>query len=297
MDLLVTGGSGLVGWDLVNRASDQGHDVTAAYHTNPVTHADSRSVELDVRDPERVREVVAAADPDTVVHAAAMTDVDACERHQDRARAVNVAGTKNVVRACESVGARLVFFSTSFVFDGEGQLFEEGDERSAVNHYGATKILAEDALADSDIPTTTCRIDQPFGWSMDWQQPPFVEWVLTQCEEGESFPVFTDWSNTPVYAPDCNEAVLKLLESGSEGVYHVVGSDYLSRYEWARAIADVFGYDPALIEEGHSSQAGLPAARPNNHLCNAKVRETVDTEFRSIEAALTGMADRATQEE
>jgi dTDP-4-dehydrorhamnose reductase len=292
MDLLVTGGSGLVGWDLVHRAINRGHDVTASYHTNPVSHEGAQSVELDVRNGERVRQIVQSTDPDTVVHAAAMTDVDACERHRDRARAINVSGTQNVVRACESVGADLVFFSTSFVFDGEGEVFGEGDERSAVNHYGETKILAEDAVIEGDIPTTTCRIDQPFGWSADWQQPPFVEWVLTQCEEDDPFPVFTDWYNTPVYVPDCNDAVLQLLESGSDGTYHVVGPDYLSRYEWARSIAEVFGYDPALIEKGHSSEAGLPAARPNNHLSNEKVCEMVDADFRSIETALVEMADR-----
>jgi dTDP-4-dehydrorhamnose reductase len=297
MDLLVTGASGLVGWDLVHRAIDRGHNVTGTYHTNPVTSEQAEIVALDIRNRDRVNDVIKDTEPDAVVHAAAMTDVDSCERHPDRATAINVTGTKNVVRACETVGARIGFFSTGFVFDGNGAVFQEDDDRTAVNHYGQTKILAEDAVAASEAPSTTCRIDQPYRWSTDWQQPSFVEWVLTKCEDSESFPVFTDWYNTPVYVPDCNDAVLQLLESGSIGTYHVAGSDYLSRYEWAQDIADLFGYDPASIKQGHSSEADLSADRPNNHLCNAKVRNSVDVRFRSVETALAVMAERVPQGE
>jgi len=295
MRLLITGGSGLVGWDLVQRARAAGHEVTYTYHeTDRERDAESgvTALALDVRDADRVDAVVQCSDPDAVVHAAAMTDVDECERSLDRAQAVNVDGTRHVAAAADDADAHLLFFSTGFVFDGDGETFTEADPRSAVNHYGQTKIDAEDVVAGSPVDATVCRIDQPYCWPMPWQTKPFVSWVLERCEGETPFPVFTDWYNTPVYVPDCNEAVLELLETRTTGTYHVCGPEYVDRYTWARSIAKRFGYDPGLVERSQSAEAGLPARRPNNHLCNVAVRRATDASFRSIDAALNRMADR-----
>jgi len=295
MRLLITGGSGLVGWDLVKRARAAGHEVAYTYHETDRerdTESGATALALDVRDPDRVDAVVQRWEPDAVVHAAAMTDVDECECYPDRARAVNVDGTKHVVAAAEGVGAHLLFFSTGFVFDGDGETFTEADPRSAVNYYGQTKIDAEDAIVDSPVDATVCRIDQPYCWPTPWQTKPFVSWVLNRCENGTSFPVFTDWYNTPVYVPDCNETVLELLETRTTGVYHVCGPDYVDRYTWARSIAEEFGYNTALVERSQSVEANLSARRPNNHLSNEAVKRAIDASFRSIDAALARMAKR-----
>lgn len=294
MNLLITGGSGLVGWDLIQRAEAEGHQVTYTYHSTDhsiMENTSAEALQLDIRETERVREVVTQQDPDAIVHAAAMTDVDACEQHPEKAKNINVLGTKHVVSACEETDTELLFLSTGFVFDGDGDKFVEEDPRHAVNQYGQTKIEAEDAVMDSPLKATICRIDQPYCWPTHWQKETFVTWVLNRCEAENPFPVFTDWYNTPVYVPDCNRTVLKLLMSDNDGVYHVVGPNFTSRYDWARLIADVFGYDPDLIKEGHSKDANLPAPRPNNHLSNRKIRQVIDIEFDTLEEGLDRMGD------
>lgn len=291
MHILVTGGSGFVGWDLVRRTARRGHDVTYTYHeTPPPESVDGASrCELDVRRRRPFVDLVERTRPDAVVHAAAVTDADACERNEALATAVNVEGTRNAVRACERVGAHLLYVSTSFVFDMDETPLSEDAARSPVNHYGETKARAEDVVASATVPTTTCRIDQPYDWLPPWRGETFVTWVLEQCRSGDPFPVFTDWHNTPVYVPDCNEVFLELLSDRTTGTYHVVGDDYVSRYEWARIVADVFGYDPDLVERGHSDDVALPATRPSNHLENDSVVKTTEYEFASLRGGLREM--------
>lgn len=292
MKLLVTGGSGFVGWAFVQRANSRGHQVTLTYRSSAMTYESGDAVQLSLPDGRQVEELCSSVQPDVVVHAGAMTDVDECEREPETARAVNVEGTRQIVDGCEKVGADLVFFSTGFVFPGSvGERYTEADEREAVNTYGRTKIEAEDAVQNASVPHLICRIDQPFGWEAPWQQQTFVSWVLDQCEQGMEFPVFDNWYNTPVYIPDCTEAVLALLERGHTGTYHVAGSDFLSRYEWARAIARRFDYDPRMIDHGHSEDADLPAQRPNTHLDTQKILGDIDCALRSIDSALASMVE------
>lgn len=297
MDLLITGGSGLVGWDLVRRAAKAGHGIAFTYHDNePEVTADGRitSYQLDIRDADRVHEIVREVGPEAVAHAAAMTDVDECERHPQRAEAVNVSGTEHVATAAETVDASLLLYSTAFVFDGSREVVVPDDPRRAVNHYGKTKIRAEDRVIDASVESTVCRLDQPYDWSEPWQSDTFVSWILDRCSQGDSFPVFTDWYNTPVYVPDLNEAVLTLLESDRSGIYHSCGPDHASRYEWARLIANQFGHDPELVEEGHSSEAGLPADRPNVCLLNDEFQQKLGITFRSLEEGLRELQARRT---
>lgn len=295
MHLLVTGGSGLVGWKLVQRSLLRGHQVTYTCHTTDPTsveETEATQTMLDIRNGEQVAKLLDRYKPDTVIHTAAMTDVDECERSPDKATAVNVTGTKNIVAACETQDVPLLFFSTGFVFDEDGAKVTEDAERTPVNHYARTKIRAEDTVMNAEIPWHICRIDQPYCWPTTWQDLPFVSWILEQCDDGEPFYVFTDWYNTPVYVPDCNTAVLRLVETGVTGVFHVCGPDYVDRFTWARQIAEHFGHDPSLIKPSHSSNSNLPAERPNNHLSNEKIRNTLDISFRNIQTALTDMATR-----
>lgn len=282
----------MVGWDLVQRAEAADHQVTYTYHSTDrsiIEYTSVDALQLDIRDEEHVREVVAQQNPDAIVHAAAMTDVDACERYPERAKAINVRGTEHVADACEATGTELLFLSTGFVFDSDGEEFVEEDPRHAINRYGQTKIEAENVVMDLAVDTTICRIDQPYSWPTSWQNETFVTWVLNRCETGDPFPVFTDWYNTPVYIPDVNRVILKLLMSDHDDVYHVSGPDFTSRYEWARLIADVFGYDPELVEEGHSDNSNLPASRPNNYLSNRKIRRETSIEFHTLEEGLYRM--------
>jgi len=293
MRTLVTGGSGFVGWQLVQSLAEDGHAVGFTYHSTEPTVSGLKTARfpVDIRNPDRVNAVVAEFNPDIVIHAAALTDADECERNPKRAQALNVAGTRHVVEACECVGASVAFLSSSFVFDGGDGPYVESDETNPINIYGETKVAAERIVKDAAGNSLICRIDQPYYWLTPWQEHTFVEWVLDQCNRGDPFDVFEDWYNTPVYVPDAVNVLQTLLSKDAAGVYHVVGDEYVNRYEWARTAAAVFGYDPCLVRPGDSDDAELPARRPNANLSNRKVRNDTRYGFHSIEEGLAVMRD------
>lgn len=292
MDILVTGGSGLVGWNLVSRLSGSNGVIFTYYSSDRSTNEgqDASSARLDIRNRDRIFDLVADYEPDCIIHTAALTDVDECERNRKLANEININGTENIILAAEQVRATLVFFSTSFVFDGGGERFAEGAKRSPANHYGWTKSVGEDMVSDASVGSIICRIDQPYCWQRDWQKEPFVSWVLSRCKTGNQFSVFTDWYNTPIYVPDCSKGVEKLLKNDASGIFHLCGPDYISRYDWARLISDLFGFDPSLVRPGHSTDANLPAKRPNNDLVTGKL-EQFGISPRSLRDSLELMRD------
>ena len=290
MDILLTGGSGTVGWKILDRAEPQGC-LRYTYRSSDVEHPNAVGHELDVRDGEAVSELVSGFEPDAVVHSAAMTDVDGCERDPERAREVNVGGTRNLVEATAEVNAYFAFISTSFVFDGTEHPHDEDDEKNPVNEYGKTKALAEDVVVEADVPCSILRTDQPYGWTEPWQNETMVEWILDELDDEGEVKVFDDWYNVPTYLPDLVEAVLEITRAEKEGIYHAVGPDYLSRYEWTLKIADVFGYDASRIEPISSDTVGLPAERPNAYIRNDSVTEATGRQFASIRSGIESMKD------
>lgn len=286
MRLLVTGGSGFVGWNLIDLALDRGHDVTYTYHENDVRHAGATARKMDLRSADGVRTVVEETEPDAVVHAAAMTDVDGCERDPDRARRINVDGTRHVAEAADAAGARVALISTSFVFDGDADEHDEDDQRNPVNRYGQTKAAAERVVEATATDPLVVRTDQPYGFAEPWQGTTMVDWTLERLADGEPFGVFTDWRNDPIHVEDLARAILALLAGGHAGRYHAVGPDFVSRYEWALVIAEAFGRSTDPIKRGSAADVGFPATRPNAHLSNDKVRHETGVSIDGIESGL-----------
>jgi dTDP-4-dehydrorhamnose reductase len=290
MRLLITGGSGFVGWNLLDQALDRGHDVIYTYHQNRVEHDGATAWGMDIRSENRVQSVVDDADPDAIIHAAAMTDVDGCERDQERARRINVDGTRYVVEAAADVDAEIALISTSFVFDGESNEYREENERNPINRYGETKANAERIVESTDVDSLILRTDQPYGFANPWQGTTMIDWTLERLNGNESFSVFTDWCNNPIYIEDLNHAILTLVEGDHSGRYHIVGPDYVSRYEWALAIADAFDRSSDRIEQGSAAKVGFPATRPNANLANEKINREMGLSFRGIKEGVGCLA-------
>lgn len=288
MRVLVTGGSGLVGYRLVTGLADE-HEVSYTFYNNDVVSDGATGYQLDVRQNASTMGVMIDSDADIVVHTAAMTDVDHCECAPEQARAINIEGTRNVVEACEEIDAAMVLFSTAFVFDGEKGSYRPGDEPSPVNVYGETKLAAEQVVREAPIDEIVVRTDQPYGWSQGWQTPTMVEWVLDNLETGEPFEVFEDWSNCPTYLEDIVALTDALLDSRPTGTFHWVGPDFLSRFAWARTIAESFGYDPTSILSSRSANAGLPAQRPNVNLSIGASKAAFDVSPRPVRESLEMM--------
>jgi dTDP-4-dehydrorhamnose reductase len=289
MDILVTGGSGKVGWKILDRANPQ-DTIWYTYRNSDVEHPEATGYRLDIRNEDEVSELIFDVEPDSVIHSAAMTNVDGCEKNPETAYEINVDGTGNVGATATKADTHMVDISTSFVFDGTKHPHEEDDEKKPVNEYGRTKALAEEVVEAADIPSAIVRTDQPYGWTETWQNVTMVEWVLDELNRDGNIEVFDDWYNVPTYLPDLAKAILKITKTGKEEIYHAVGPDFLNRYEWSCEIADAFGYDVSRIEPVPSDTVDLPAERPNAYIRNNSVTDVTGKKFSSIRAGLKQMA-------
>lgn len=194
-------------------------------------------LDCDILSRPSIHEALYKVNPDIVIHCAAMTDVDQCEKQMYESFEINVRGTENI-KIC--FGEKIIFLSTDYIFDGKKGMYSEGSEYSVypkISWYGYTKLLGEELLGNTDtIVRTTMLYGSPL--KMD-----FVTKILQQLELDEPFKVTRALYGTPTYVPHLAEAIMKMVELPKlPHVVNIVGSDCLSRYEFALMIAAFFDH-------------------------------------------------------
>lgn len=254
-EVLITGASGLLGSALMGKFGFS-RSVVGTFGSRPRPGL----VPLDVTDPAAVERLVEEARPAIIVHAAAQANVDGCEINRNEAYRANVIGTENVARAAARIGALMVFFSSDYVFDGEAGPYSEGDPPGPVNYYGWTKLQGERAVIESEADSILVRTSSVFGPDPEGRN--FLVRLVNALGRGEPFKVPGDQYSTPTLADNLAEAVVELVRSRHTGIYHVAGTDWLSRHTLALMAARLFGMDQELIVPVSSDELGQPATRP-----------------------------------
>ena len=293
MKVLITGGSGVIGWDLSKAFLHDGYKVFCTFLSNRHFVNGCIPYELDVSNKEATINLIKKIKPDLVVHTSAVTDIDLCETNHELSYRINVHGTKNIVYACKKVDSKLIFISTSAVFDSSKKIFVEDDKTNALNYYGLTKLLGENAVTSSGIDFIILRTDQPYCWVQEWHKKNTVIRVLEKLNVNTIVKEIVDWYNNPTFVDNFSEATLELVRMGKNGIYHLVGSDYVSRYEWALKIAEFFNKEKNLIQPMNSEELTLPARRANVNLSNQKVQKETSIKMFSIEEGLNSMLEQS----
>lgn len=282
MKVLVTGGSGMIGSKFVADLTAAGNEVSYTYlsRNNPMDGAES--VKLDVSDRKAVMSLIENFRPELTIHCSAITKVDFCETSPDVANKVNVQGTRNVVDGCRKVDSKMIYISTSFVFDGSKKFYREDEETHAINQYGLTKLRGEEITKKSGQPFMIFRTDHPYRWSPHHIEKNNIMRMIGLYESGNSFREADDWFNTPTLVDDIVEVGRKLAQEWEDGIYHLVGPDFVSRYQLAMEVAGAIGGDKSLVERVKSSVFNLPTNRPNVHLVNIKAEEKTGIKMHGI---------------
>lgn len=246
MRVFVTGANGQVGREVAR--------VLASEHLYLATH------QSDDVSSERIVESIARERPDLVIHAAAMTDVDACERHPERARLVNEVGARLVARGAERVGARLLAISTDYVFNGDkGSAYVESDKPEPINVYGATKLAGERAVFEETDRACVVRTAWVFGEGKNH----FITFVLNRIRSGEPIRAVVDKFGSPTSAKDLVATVLRLVELQATGLFHVAGAGVCNWFDYAEAILRGTGLSHR-VEPIPFAELNRPARRPTN---------------------------------
>jgi dTDP-4-dehydrorhamnose reductase len=215
--------------------------------------------EFDITDSHSTREAISEFRPAVVIHAAALTDVDGCERNPELAFQVNTLGTQNVALVCDRVGATMVLISTNDVFDGTlGRAYYEWDTPTPQSVYARSKAAAEfyvRALLRRFYIVRTAWVYARGGSN-------FVTKIVAAAKRLGALKVVTDEVSTPTHAPDLAEAILQLLRTEHYGIYHFTNSGLCSRFDWACKILELSGLEDVPVEPITSDMWQRPAPPP-----------------------------------
>ncbi len=265
MKILVTGANGFLGYYLVRCLLAMKHTVIATGKGEcrlPFTgESNFIYAAMDFTDPFAVHDVFEKFQPETVVHAGAMTKADECEQEQWQAYHVNVEGTVTTLMNAAEQKSFFVFISTDFVFDGEQGMYKEDDPTAPVNYYGKTKLEAEEAVREYEHDWAIVRTVMVYGKPI-LSRSNILNVVKEKLEKGETYNVFDDQVRTPTYVEDLAEGITRIIEKKAKGVYHLCGTDILTPYEMACKTAGFLGLDKTLIHRVSAADFSQPAKRP-----------------------------------
>jgi len=258
--LLITGASGQLGTDLVLSAKKSGHEVIATGHAD-----------LDITDKSLVGRVIDEAKVDAIIHAAAWTAVDACESDPQKAMAVNRDGTANIVAAARESGARVIYISTDYVFDGTKPTpYIESDLPNPQSVYGASKLAGEQQL---DL-----TIDQivRISWVCGEHGANMVKTILRLAAINPTLTFVEDQIGSPTFTSDAAPAIVDLSVSDGAGIWHLTNQGSTSWFGFARDVLTCAGLDANRVLRTSTAELkpARPAKRPaNSVLENSRMRQ------------------------
>lgn len=205
------------------------------------------SSKIDITDKERIQKTIQDSDSSVILHLAAKTDVDECEKDKSlgedgEAWRINVNGTENIAQACRYFNKKLIYVSTDFVFDGEKkEPYDEDDKENPINWYGRTKFRGEEKVREICKDFIIARISYPYRVS--FLKLDFIRKLIELLKSGKNMSMVEDHLMTPTFIDDIAFAFDRLLDKNLSGVFNISGSQIISPYDTAILIADVFGFD------------------------------------------------------
>jgi len=264
MRILITGANGLLGYKLVQLLASKGDVITIATARKKPADlpAGIQFAELDITNKAQTLSVVAAAKPNVVIHAAAMTQVDQCETEREKCWSANVHGVENIIQACSQTNAHLIHVSTDFILDGTYGPLDETAIPNPVNYYGESKLAGEKLIQESKINWAILRTVLVYGVTPDMSRSNIVLWVKKSLEEGKTINVVNDQWRTPTLAEDLAMGCFLAASKKAKGIYHISGSEMFTPFEIANQPAEYFNLNKPLIKPADSSTFTQPAKRP-----------------------------------
>jgi len=292
--ILITGASGLVGAHLFARLERAGHIVTGSFCENggrvPVMDPRSSLMALDLSEPSSIEQAFRLARPETVIHAAALSDLGYCEQHPDEAQRVNVDATVELAALCRRAGARFIHCSSDQVFDGERGGYSEGDPARPLHVYGRTKREAEQRVAEACPGATALRLALVLGASPSGTRSA-SEQIVGALRDGRRVRLFTDEFRTPVLVDEVARTIQALLARDGPDVLHVAGPERISRFALGQLIARTAGLDAGCIEPARRADAPRSPERPRDlSLSTERLRSLGFPPHPALEAALRDTA-------
>ena len=272
MKILVTGSNGLLGQKLVYKLRNQSgiNCIATARGENRLIQKDGYTYdEMDITNEKHVKEVLTKHLPDAVIHAAAMTNVDACETEKEACVAMNINAVRYMVDGLEELQQankeykpQLVHLSTDFIFDGTHGPLDENEKPNPLSYYAWSKLEGEKIVQGSKLHWAIARTVLVYGIVDNMSRSNIVLWAKQNLEQGKTINVVDDQFRSPTLAEDLADGCILLVKKKAQGIYNISGKDFLSILELVHQVADYYGLDKSLIKPSKSADIKQPAKRP-----------------------------------
>lgn len=247
MRILVTGANGQLGYDVVKKLNEEN-----------IEHLGVDKKDFNLTNEKETKEFILDYAPDIIVHCAAYTDVDQAEVEKELCYQVNVEGTKYVAEAVKELDAKILYISTDYVFDGQGEEpFEVTDQPNPINYYGETKYQGEQQVQE--------LLDKYFivrtSWVFGEHGNNFVKTMLKLGKERDEISVVADQYGSPTYTGDLAELIVEMIQTDKYGIYHATNEGFCSWYEFAKEIFKASDID-VEVKPVSSDEFKTKAERP-----------------------------------
>ena len=276
MKFFVTGVAGQLGHDVMNELAARGFEGVGSDLAPEYAGIQDGSavctmpyVPLDITDAAAVAAAISAAAPDVVVHCAAWTAVDLAEDNEEKVRAINAGGSRNIAAACAALGCKMIYISTDYVFDGQGEEPWQPDckDYKPLNVYGQTKLEGELAVAELLEKYFIVRI----AWVFGRNGKNFIKTMLSVGKKYDTVRVVCDQIGTPTYTLDLSRLLVDMALTEKYGYYHATNEGgYISWYDFTREIFRQAGYETEVVPVTTAEYGLSKAARPFNSRLDKK---------------------------
>ncbi|NWF88838.1 MAG: SDR family oxidoreductase [Ignavibacteriaceae bacterium] len=259
--ILIVGANGLLGQRIIAfyQAQENVELLGCSIEEKP-TFENTPYINCDITVREEIKNTIFNFYPDIVINAAAYTNVDLCESERATAWKINVKGVENIVEACRSLDAKIIHFSTDYIFNGNNGPYDENVKPDPVGYYGRTKLASENVLKIGAVTYAVLRTNVLYGIANS--RPDYVRWVINSLRSKQQIRIVTDQVGNPTFVEDLVTAVNKVIVSDQYDVYNIAGKEFINRYEFALQIADMFNLDKKLITPIVTEELKQPAKRP-----------------------------------
>lgn len=263
MKILVTGANGLLGQKVVAllATAPENQVIATGRGEQRIPEGPFEWHSCELTDEVAVAKLIRHAQPELIIHCAAMTQVDACEQSPEACHEHNVSATGHLLRHCPK-HTFFLYVSTDFVFDGEKGMYCEGDMPNPISVYGRSKWDAEQLVAQSALQHAIVRTVLVYGVTPGMSRSNLVLWVRSSLEAGKPIRVVNDQWRTPTLAEDLAWACAKIGQERRTGVWHISGPQLLTPYQIAQETARFFSLDENLITPVDASTFSQPGKRP-----------------------------------
>ena len=287
--ILIIGASGRVGKEIfkILKNKDSVYDVYGTYYNNKIAGLDH----LDITDKSAIEKIFKKIKPSILIHTAGLIYPIQCEENHELAWDVNVNSTKNLVECCKEYNCKLIFISTDYVFDGTDNLYDEYHSTNPLNFYGKTKVESEKIILELNDYLIIRT-----AWVNDFHENSkcFVMQVINSLKNKKIFNAASDQFGHPTLSINLAEIMSELIDKKSTGIFHVTGSTYISRFDFAKKIAEAFSLDPNLIHEISTTELNQSIRRPLQVKLNLnKIKSQISIKILSLDEQLDIMKNLA----